>query len=124
MRGTLLVLESISITLGVVVAFYITYGTRHMATEACFRLPFGLQMVTATILGAGIHFFPYSPRWLALVNRQDDCMSSLCKLRGLTSSDERVQLEYQQIIAEINFQRAVLAKKHPGASGTKLEVLS
>ncbi|KAH1432772.1 hypothetical protein KXX32_002033 [Aspergillus fumigatus] len=107
MRGTLLVLESISITLGVVVAFYITYGTRHMATEACFRLPFGLQMVTATILGAGIHFFPYSPRWLALVNRQDDCMSSLCKLRGLTSSDERVQLEYQQIIAEINFQRAM-----------------
>ncbi|GFF25259.1 high-affinity glucose transporter [Aspergillus udagawae] len=124
MRGTLLVLESISITLGVVIAFYITYGTRHMATEACFRLPFGLQMVTATILGAGIHFFPYSPRWLALVNRQDGCMSSLCKLRGLPSSDERIHLEYQQIMTEINFQKAVLAKKHPGASGIKLEVLS
>ncbi|KAL5363441.1 general substrate transporter [Aspergillus floccosus] len=107
MRGTLLVLESISITLGVVIAFYITYGTRHLTTEASFRLPFGLQMVTATMLGAGIHFFPYSPRWLALVNRQNDCLTSLCKLRGLPSSDETVQLEYQQIVTEISFQKAL-----------------
>jgi hypothetical protein len=63
------VLESISIVSGVVIAFWITYGTRLMVGETAFRLPLGLQIICATLLGAGIHFFPYSPRWLTLVGR-------------------------------------------------------
>jgi hypothetical protein len=51
LRGTLLVLESISIVGGVVIAFWVTYGTRYMDGEIAFRLPLGLQMVSATILG-------------------------------------------------------------------------
>lgn len=117
-------LESISITSGVVIAFWITYGTRYIASEASFRLPFGLQMVTATFLGAGIHLFPYSPRWLALVNRRDDCLCSLTKLRNLPSTDDRVQAEFHSIIAEVNFQRLIQEKRHPGASGVKLEIMS
>lgn len=123
LRGTLLVLESISITSGVVIAFFITYGSRHIAGDASFRLPFGLQMVTATLLGSGIHFFPYSPRWLALVNRPQDCLKSLTRLRGLPSTDDRVQAEFHGIVAEVNFQNLAQQKRHPGASGLKLEIL-
>ncbi|RAK98152.1 hexose carrier protein [Aspergillus ibericus CBS 121593] len=94
LRGILLVLESISITLGVAIAYWITYATRFVPNEVSFRLPFGLQMLTATILGVGIHLFPYSPRWLALVDRQDDCLSSLSKLRGLPPTDPRIQTEF------------------------------
>ncbi|KAE8147993.1 general substrate transporter [Aspergillus avenaceus] len=124
MRGTLLVLESISITSGVVIAYWITFGTRHLPGEACFRLPFGLQMVSATALGLGIHFFPYSPRWLALVNRPSDCLHALSKLRNLPPTDDRIQIEHQSIMAEVAFQKAALAQKHPNASGLKLEALS
>lgn len=92
-------------------------------SETSFRLPFGLQMITATLLGAGIHFFPYSPRWLALVDRSDDCLNSLVKLRGLPSTDDRVQAEFYGIMAEVNFQKLVQQKRHPGASGIKLEIL-
>ncbi|KAJ5175442.1 uncharacterized protein N7482_001319 [Penicillium canariense] len=122
-RGTLLVLESISITSGVVIAFWITFGSRHMAGEAAFRLPFALQMVTATLLGAGIHFFPYSPRWLALVNRSDDCLKSLERLRGLPGDDARVQAEFHGIMADVTFQKVVQQRRHPGTSGMKLELL-
>lgn len=115
-------LESISITSGVVIAFWITFGSRHIAGEASFRLPFGLQMVTATLLGAGIHFFPYSPRWLALVNRPDDCLKRLARLRGLPSTDERVQAESHGIAAEVTFQKFAQQKRHPNASGIKLEL--
>lgn len=117
-------LESISITLGVVIAFWITFGTRHMAGEATFRLPFGLQMVTATALGIGIHFFPYSPRWLALVNRRDDCLASLSKLRRLPATDPSVQAEYTGIVTEIASQKLAFQRRHPGATGLKLEMLS
>lgn len=124
LRGTLLVLESISIDGGLVIAYFITYGTRFMTGSATFRLPFGLQMVSATLLGVGIHFFPYSPRWLALVNRREECLASLCKLRGLPESDERVQNEYTSIITEITVQNLAFQRQHPGATGIKLEVLS
>ncbi|KAJ5691234.1 hypothetical protein N7488_011969 [Penicillium malachiteum] len=122
-RGNLLVLESISITGGVVIAYWITYGTLQIPSEVSFRLPFGLQMITATALGLGIHFFPYSPRWLALVDRSEDCLKSLVRLRGLPETDERVQAEFHGVMAEVNFQKLVQQKRHPGASGIKLEIL-
>ncbi|KAJ4250942.1 hypothetical protein NW762_011592 [Fusarium torreyae] len=44
LRDTLLVLESISIVSGVVIAYWITFATRDINSEVSFRLPFGLQM--------------------------------------------------------------------------------
>jgi sugar porter (SP) family MFS transporter len=124
LRGTLLVLESISIVSGVVIAFWITYGTRNIASEASFRLPLGLQMLCATLLGVAIHLFPYSPRWLTLVGRNEECLTSLSKLRGLPPTDRRVQKEFKGIVAEVEFNKVVLEKRHPGASAFKLEVFS
>ncbi|KAL1875723.1 hypothetical protein VTK73DRAFT_9912 [Phialemonium thermophilum] len=124
LRGTLLVLESISIVSGVVISFWITYGTRNIDSDVSFRLPLGLQMLCATALGVCINFFPYSPRWLALVGRNDDCMASLCKLRGLPPTDARIQKEFKGIVAEVEFNRVIRERAHPGAGGLKLEVLS
>ncbi|KUL88240.1 hypothetical protein ZTR_04932 [Talaromyces verruculosus] len=45
LRGILLVLESVSIVSGVVIAYWITYATRLMEDEVSFRLPLGLQMM-------------------------------------------------------------------------------
>ncbi|KAH6999631.1 general substrate transporter [Ilyonectria destructans] len=123
LRGTLLVLESISIVSGVVIAFWITFATRNIPSELSFRLPLGLQMVCATFLGFGIHFFPYSPRWLALVNRPTEALSSLSRLRSLPTTDERVQAEYKSIVAEVEFQKLVQEAKYPGVGGLKLEAL-
>ena len=93
-----------------------------MSGEVAFRLPFGLQMVCAVILGIFIHFFPYSPRWLALVHREEDCLQSLEKLRRLPRTDKRVQTEFEGILAEVQFQEIVQARRHPGVKGVKLEV--
>ena len=59
-RGALLVLEELSIVTGIVVAYWITYGTRYMADEWAWRLPFLLQLLPGLILGTGIIFLPYS----------------------------------------------------------------
>lgn len=80
-------------------------------------------MITATLLGAGIYFFPYSPRWRALVNRPQDCLKNLTRLRGLPGTDDRVQAEFQGIVAEVNFPNLAQQKRHPGASGLTLEIL-
>ncbi|KAI0450463.1 general substrate transporter [Xylaria acuta] len=123
LRGTLLVLESISIVSGVVTAFWSTYGTRLIESEASFRLPFVLQIVPPLILGLWILYFPYSPRWLALIKRNDECIASLAKLRGLPQTDPTVEKEYQGIIIEVEFQREIQERRHPGKRGLRLEVL-
>lgn len=123
LRGTLLVLESISIVSGVVLSYWLCFGTRYMSGEIAFRLPFGLQMVCAAILGTCIHLFPFSPRWLSLVGRDDEALQSLAKLRRLPETDERVQIEWRGIMAEVEFQKVLQDRLHPGKSGFKLELL-
>lgn len=59
-RGALLVLEELCIVFGIVVAFWITYGTRFMPSEWAWRLPFLFQMIPGLALGFGIFFLPFS----------------------------------------------------------------
>lgn len=81
-------------------------------------------MVCAILLGIGIHFFPYSPRWLGLKGREADCLQSLSQLRRLPPTDNRVQAEFQAIMTEVEFQKKLTELHHPGLSGFKLEIAS
>ncbi|CAG9973773.1 unnamed protein product [Clonostachys byssicola] len=123
MRGSLLVLEQFSIVFGAIVAYWVTYGTRSLAGDIAFRLPFGLQMIPALIVGLGILAFPFSPRWLAMRGRNQDCLQSLTKLRRVPLDDGRIQAEWRSIVCEVKFEQAVLEKQHPGRKGVALEAL-
>ena len=129
-RGSLLVLEEFCIVFGIVVAFWITYGTRYMSGEWAWRLPFLLQMVPSTVLGIGILFFPFSPRWLASKGRDSEALQSLGTLRQLPVTDHRVQQEWFDIRAEVAFHRQSSAKRHPtlqsksNLNSIKLELVS
>ncbi|GAW26941.1 putative quinate transport protein [Rosellinia necatrix] len=122
-RGSLLVLEYISIVVGAITSYWITYGTKDLPGDISFRLPFGLQIIPALAVGIGIHLFPYSPRWLALRKRNNEGLASLAKLRGLTPTDFRVQEEWVSILIEARLQEAVNASEHPNTGPLKLELL-
>ncbi|KAI7158215.1 general substrate transporter [Hortaea werneckii] len=112
-RGTLLVLEEFSIVTGIVIAFWITYGTRYMASEWAWRLPFLLQIFPGLGLGVGIVFLPFSPRWLASKGRDQEALHNLAKLRQLPTTDRRVQLELFDIRAEVALHQEINAERHP-----------
>ena len=62
-------LQQLAITFGIMVSFWIDYGTNHIGgtgesqSEASWRLSLALQLVPAMILGIGILFMPFSPRY-------------------------------------------------------------
>ncbi|KAL4970490.1 sugar porter family MFS transporter [Aspergillus stella-maris] len=116
-RGTLLVLQEWSIIFGIVIAYWITYGTRYMAGEWSWRLPFLLQMVPGFILAAGVIFLPFSPRWLASKGRNEEALKTLSRLRKLPTTDRRVRQEYMDILAEVRFHRETNAERHPNLQG-------
>lgn len=116
-RGTLLVMEEFCIVLGIVIAYWITYGTRFMVGEWSWRLPFLLQMVPGFILTGGVVALPFSPRWLASKERNEEALQSLSKLRRLPESDSRVRQEYLDIQAEVRFHKETNAEKHPNLQG-------
>ncbi|BCS24187.1 sugar porter family MFS transporter [Aspergillus puulaauensis] len=116
-RGTLLVLQELSIAFGIVIAYWTTFGTRYMAGEWAWRLPFLLQMVPGFILATGVLFLPFSPRWLASKDRNEEALHSLSRLRRLPTTDRRVRQEYMDIFAEVRFHRQTSAEKHPDLQG-------
>ncbi|EME40255.1 hypothetical protein DOTSEDRAFT_137433 [Dothistroma septosporum NZE10] len=112
-RGSLLVLEELSIVTGIVIAFWITYGTYYMSGEWAWRLPFLLQILPALVLGAGILFLPFSPRWLASKGRDEEALVNLAKLRQLPTTDLRVQMEWIEIRAEVALHKEISQERHP-----------
>ncbi|KAI9745197.1 MAG: hypothetical protein M1818_001475 [Claussenomyces sp. TS43310] len=113
-RGTLLVLEELSIVTGIVLAFWITYGTRYMVdTTWAWRLPFLLQMIPGFVLSIGVFFLPFSPRWLISKGRHEEALYALMKLRGLPRDHALVQREWFEIRAEVLCLQELNAERHP-----------
>lgn len=74
-RGSLVCLQQLSITFGIMVAFWIDYGTQYIGgtgdsqSAASWRVPLSLQCIPSLILAVGTFFLPYSPRWLLMQGR-------------------------------------------------------
>lgn len=112
-RGTLLVLQELSIVTGIVIAFYITYGTRYIASQWSWRLPFLIQLFPALVLGAGAPLLPFSPRWLASKDRNQEALETLAKLRRLPTTDSRVLQEWYEIRSEVAYRKELGRERHP-----------
>ncbi|CAF2604039.1 unnamed protein product [Rotaria sp. Silwood2] len=104
-RGRLVSLQQWAITIGIAVSFWINYGTDiHLSgSSASWRIPLALQIVPAFILGIGILFFPFSPRWLMAHNREDKAMEVLTKIRSASVSS--ILIEYNEMKNEIALER-------------------
>ena len=89
-------------------------------SDASWRIPFALQIFPGLILGIGMLFYPESPRWQLKTNRDNEALATLCRLRRLPSSDERIRSEYLAIKAEVKFEQDYITSHYGGLSGFKL----
>jgi len=118
-RGSLVALQQLAIVTGIMISFWIDYGTNFIGgsgvtqSEAAWRVPLALQLVPGLILGAGILFMPFSPRWLVYQGREDEALQVLAKARHLDASSDLVQIEFLEIKAHFIFEQELSREQFP-----------
>ncbi|KAH7345692.1 general substrate transporter [Rhizoctonia solani] len=118
-RGSLVAMQQMSIVTGIMVSFWIDYGTNFIGgvdstqSEAAWRIPLALQLVPALILGVGVIFMPYSPRWLVAQGRDEEAIKVLSMTRELPEESELIQIEYLEIKAEVLFEAELEQERYP-----------
>ncbi|KAF5367496.1 hypothetical protein D9758_003744 [Tetrapyrgos nigripes] len=118
-RGSLVALQQQSITAGIMISFWIDYGTNFIGgtgdtqKEAAWRIPLALQLVPAVVLGIGILFMPFSPRWLVNQERDDEALAVLSYARGVPVDDELVKIEFLEIKAQYLFEKETSQARFP-----------
>jgi SP family galactose:H+ symporter-like MFS transporter len=96
-RGKLVSLNQLMITLGIVVSYLADYG---LADKEAWRWMFGLAAIPALILLIGLFFVPESPRWLMGRSREHEARAVLQRIRE--SSD--VSAELAEIKEDLSLQ--------------------
>jgi sugar porter (SP) family MFS transporter len=90
-RGALVTLNQLMITIGILVAYGVNAAT---APFEAWRWALGLALVPAVALGVGMIFLPESPRWLMTQGAVDRARTVLGSLRA---EDEQVEREMREI---------------------------
>ena len=129
-RGRLVSLQQLAITIGIAVSFWTNFGKNlrnfcvfnlvsfclgtdvyFLGSSAAWRIPLAIQMVPAIVLAIGILFFPFSPRWLMAKGRDDEALAALMRLRAASSSSDVLD-EFNDIKNEIDFEREQSVKSY------------
>ncbi|KAJ3730539.1 general substrate transporter [Lentinula raphanica] len=112
-RGRMVSLQQWSITWGILIQYFIQFGSSYINGVASFRLPWGLQMIPAIVLFFGMLYFPESPRWLMDCERDEEALEILADVHGHgDKNNELVQLEYEEIKQQVLFERNEGAKSY------------
>ncbi|KAJ9150265.1 Hexose transporter [Pleurostoma richardsiae] len=107
-RGALVAGYQFCITIGLLLASCVVYGTEDRPNESSYRIPIGLQFIWAAILGGGLLFLPDSPRYFVKRGRLDKATNSLSRLRGQPRESEYIQVELAEIVANEEYERQLI----------------
>ncbi|EDV23116.1 uncharacterized protein TRIADDRAFT_58068 [Trichoplax adhaerens] len=97
-RGSLITLNELFITLGLLLAYLINYIFIDVANG--WRFMFGLSALPAVFLAVSTYFLPNSPRWLLTRGRERDALTTLQKIRETNDVTTEFQLIKESLSAE------------------------
>lgn len=106
-RGALVSGYQFCVTIGLLLASAVDYGTQNRNDSGSYRIPIALQMLWALILGVGLFVLPESPRYFVKKGQLDRAATVLGRLRGHSVESEYIQDELAEIIANHEYEMSV-----------------
>jgi SP family galactose:H+ symporter-like MFS transporter len=88
MRGSLVSLNQLAITIGIVVSYLVDFS---LSAFQGWRYMLGLAAIPAVILGVGMLPLPDTPRWLINHNEPDNARKVLKRIRGKDDVEDEVK---------------------------------
>ncbi|KAI1034830.1 hypothetical protein LB504_004400 [Fusarium proliferatum] len=104
-RGAVVSAYQFCISIGLLLANCVVYGTQNMSTTASYRIPIGVQFIWAIFLAVALFILPESPRYFVKKGDIQKATESLCYIRGQPVA--YVQDELEEIIANYEYERTV-----------------
>lgn len=98
-RGAIVSGYQFCITIGLMLATCVDYGTENRTDSGSYRIPVALQMLFAIILGTGLVFLPESPRYFIRKGKKEEARLALARVRGQPIDSEYIDLELTEIEA-------------------------
>ncbi|KAI8099293.1 uncharacterized protein BX664DRAFT_368192 [Halteromyces radiatus] len=129
LRGRLITIHQFAITVGILCASWICYGTIKIPNDTSWRLPIGIQMIPCLVMVILVCFIPESPRYLMYRHHDVAALNVLAKIHGDGSaSHPEVYMEYISIKQTIAYERTFtdfrrysrLLSKAPENNGRRL----
>lgn len=106
-RGMLLAVGACCNVACFCVANWIAFGLYYDDSAFQWRFPLAFQLIFLIIVAPILFFVPESPRWLLLVDRDEEALHVLSRLAGHSKNigDSTVTAEFQSIKAAIQMER-------------------
>ncbi|KAA8914122.1 hypothetical protein TRICI_003019 [Trichomonascus ciferrii] len=108
-RGRVTSLQQFFLGIGSLIASWVGYGCYlgfAKDDNNQWRVPLGIQVIPAGILGLLIFFFPESPRWLVAHDKPEKGIATLAKLHAHDNVDDAfVKVQFEQISDEVETER-------------------
>jgi MFS transporter, SP family, xylose:H+ symportor len=115
-RGNMVTYYQLAIVVGFFVVFLVTYYIGQLGDEAFniargWRLMFWSELVPCFLFLIFLFFIPKSPRWLAMNNRDEECMSVLQKIHGVVQANIEFNEIKKSVHADANRPKVSLLAK-------------
>ena len=107
-RGALVSGYQFCITIGILLASCVDYGTQNRRDTGSYRIPIAIQMLWALILGVGLFLLPESPRYYVKKGNLEKATHVLTRLRGEPEGSEYIQQELAEIVANHEYELSVI----------------
>lgn len=107
-RGALVAGYQFCITLGLLIASCVDYGTENLSNTGSYRIPIAIQFAWGLILGGGLLFLPDSPRYFVKRGRVEKARDSLVRLRGQPPDSEYIEAELAEIVVNEEYERSLI----------------
>jgi SP family sugar:H+ symporter-like MFS transporter len=107
-RGALVSGYQFCITIGILLASCVDYGTQNRLDTGSYRIPIAIQMLWAIILATGLFLLPESPRYFVRKGNLEKATDVLTRLRGQPAGSELIQQELAEIVANNEYEMSVI----------------